>query len=134
MPYLRVRIATSKKEADFSQKVATMLTQLAVSKLGKNAAAAAVDVKLANPADWFIGGRPLIETEESSFFVEVKITSATNSRDDKAAFVRAVYDQMTQLLGKVAKTSYVVLQDVASDSWGYGGKTQEYRYISGDTD
>jgi 4-oxalocrotonate tautomerase len=133
MPYLRVRIATPQQNIT-SQQVATMLTNLAVTTLGKNAGAAAVDVRFTDSKDWFIGGHALTESGESSFFVEIKITEATNSRDDKAAFVKATFEGMAKLFPKVATTSYVVLQDVTSESWGYGGKTQEYRYVTGDAD
>lgn len=37
---------------------------------------------------------------------------------------------MQELIGPLATTSYIVIQDVASDSWGFGGKTQEWRYIT----
>ena len=101
-------------------------------KIGKAASVAAVDVKFSDPAQWFIGGQPLTEVGQSSFCVDIKVTAGTNSRDDKAAFIRAVFKQMVAILGPITPTSYVVVQDVAADSWGYGGKTQAYRYISGD--
>lgn len=131
MPYLRVRIASPKTTVT-SQQVAAMLTQLAVEKLGKAGAIAAVDVHFTDPNDWFIGAKSVAETNETSFFVEIKITESTNSRDDKAAFIKSTFENMSQFFPNVSPTSYVVLQDVASDSWGYGGKTQEYRYIAGD--
>lgn len=133
MPYLRVRVATAQKDIS-TQQIAKGLTDLAVTKLGKAADVAAVDVKLTSPDDWFIGGQSLTETHQTSFFTEIKITEATNTRDEKAAFVKAVFDFMTKLYGDLAKTSYVVLQDVASEAWGYGGLTQEYRYILPDQD
>jgi 4-oxalocrotonate tautomerase len=34
-------------------------------------------------------------------------------------------------LGTLNPASYVVIQDVRGDSWGYEGLTQEYRYIKG---
>lgn len=129
MPYLRVRIATADQHVS-AQQIASMLTDLAVTKLGKNAGVAAVDVQFQDPKQWFIGGHAL-KPDQSSFFIEIKITSSTNSRDDKAAFVKAAYQQMAALLPNVQPTSYIVLQDVASDSWGYGGLTQEFRYIHG---
>lgn len=127
MPYLRVRVATADQKVTAAQ-IATQLTQLAVSVLGKNASVAAVDVQFQDPKQWFIGGQAL-KPDQSSFFIEVKITSSTNSRDDKATFVKAAYQAMADLLPNVQPTSYIVLQDVASDSWGYGGLTQEFRYI-----
>ncbi len=128
MPYLRVRIASSNKEITDST-IAKELTNLAVTKLGKVAKAAAVDIHHSDPAQWFIGGESLQNLDQTSFFVEIKITESTNIRDQKAAFVKAVFDQMSAWFKNISKTSYVVIQDVASDSWGFGGKTQEYRYM-----
>lgn len=133
MPYLRVRIATSQSSTT-AQQVATMLTDLAVSKLGKNAQAAAVDVQFTDPTQWFIGGQALAATDATSFVVEIKLTEHTNSRDQLAGFIKATYDGMAALFPHVATTSYVVCQFVGADSWGYGGKTQAYRYITGDND
>lgn len=129
MPYLRVRIASANTTIT-SQQIATNLTQLAVDVLGKDAAVAAVDVKFTDPSDWFVGGKSLPQLNQTSFYVEIKITEATNTRDQKAAFVKQVFDTFAKLYGNVTPTSYVVLHDVASDAWGYGGKTQEYRYIA----
>ncbi|KRK98717.1 4-oxalocrotonate tautomerase [Secundilactobacillus odoratitofui DSM 19909 = JCM 15043] len=133
MPYLRVRVATAQKDIS-TQQIAKGLTDLAVTKLGKAADVAAVDVKFTSPDDWFIGGQSLTETHQTGFFTEIKITEATNTRDEKATFVKAVFDFMAKLYGDLAKTSYVVLQDVASEAWGYGGLTQEYRYIQPNQD
>ncbi|HAT55065.1 MAG TPA: 4-oxalocrotonate tautomerase [Lactobacillus sp.] len=129
MPYLRVRIASHKNSVS-SQEVANTLTNLAVKVLGKAQEAVAVDVHFSDPADWFIAGKSLTSRKQTSFFVEIKITEATNNRDEKAEFVKETFAEMARLFPDVAETSYVVLQDVASEAWGYGGKTQEFRYIS----
>lgn len=128
MPYLRVRITGSNKEITDSA-IAEELTNLAVAKLGKAAKDAAVDIHRSDPAQWFIGGESLQSLDQTSFFVEIKITKSTNTRDQKAAFVRAVFEQMSAWFKNISKTSYVVVQDISSDSWGFGGKTQEYRYM-----
>lgn len=130
MPYLRVRIATPETTVT-AQQVAQQLTGLAVTELKKDESAVAVDVRFTDPANWFVGGQPLTATGATSFYVEIKITAATNTRDQKAAFVRETFTSFQTLFGHLAPTSYVVLHDVAGDAWGYGGQTQEYRYIKG---
>lgn len=35
---------------------------------------------------------------------------------------------MKNILGEIDPTSYIVIDDVRSDSWGYDGFTQEYRF------
>lgn len=128
MPYLRVRIVGSNKEITDST-IAKQLTNISVTKLGKASKDAAVDIHHSDPAQWFISGKSLQSLDQTSFFVEIKITESTNTRDQKAAFVKAVFDQMSIWFKNISKTSYVVVQDIASDSWGFGGKTQEYRYM-----
>ncbi len=34
-------------------------------------------------------------------------------------------------MGRLNPASYIVVQDVRADAWGYAGETQEYRYIKG---
>lgn len=130
MPYLRIRLATPQTTVT-TQQVATMMTKLAVTTLKKNEAAVAVDVQFQEPENWFIGGQAVSERQETAFYAEIKITAGTNTRDQKAAFVHETFAGMQQLFGHVASTSYVVLHDVSSDAWGYGGLTQEHRYITG---
>jgi 4-oxalocrotonate tautomerase len=38
---------------------------------------------------------------------------------------------METILGKLHPASYIIIRDVAADSWGYEGSTQECRYIKG---
>lgn len=129
MPYLRVRIASENQEVGI-QKMAQKLTELAVNDLGKVADVAVVDIQYVNPKNWFVGGKSSAELGETGFFLEIKITEATNLREQKAQFVKNVFGEFTNWFGTLSKASYVVVQDIDSDSWGYGGKTQEYRYIS----
>lgn len=130
MPYIRVRIATNQTDRP-TAKVAQMVTNLAVQVLGKNAAAAVADVQFQDPSTWFVGGESMLATHETGFYVEIKVTAGTNTRDQTAAFVKQVFEQMQAIFGDVAATSYVVVHSVDSANWGYGGQTQEYRYIHG---
>ncbi len=130
MPYLRVRLACQKSNQNIKQIVAKELTHLAVTKLKKDPNAATVDIKLCEPEDWFIAGKPISQTNLNSFYLEIKITSGTNTREEKSQFVQASFAKMQELIRPLATTSYIVIQDVASDSWGFGGKTQEWRYIT----
>ncbi|WP_076637191.1 tautomerase family protein [Lactiplantibacillus plantarum] len=131
MPYLRVRIATLDNKVPASE-IAQKLTSLTVSDLNKVTDVDAVDLQYVDPQTWFIGGKSLTELNETSFFIEIKITESTNSRDQKARYIKDVFNAMSKWFENISTASYVVLQDVAADSWGYGGKTQEYRYISQD--
>jgi 4-oxalocrotonate tautomerase len=69
----------------------------------------------------------------SSFFLEVRITDGTNTKAEKAAYVAAVFRAMGELLGSLHAESYVHVHDVRADAYGYGGLTQEHRFIAGRT-
>ncbi len=57
------------------------------------------------------------------------MTVGTNTKDEKAAFVATIYKEMSELLGEVREESYVYVNEVNGDAYGFGGKTQEHRYI-----
>jgi 4-oxalocrotonate tautomerase len=53
----------------------------------------------------------------------------TNTKDEKARYIAEAYAFFSQLLGELHPESYVYVQDVRAEAYGFGGKTQEYRYI-----
>jgi phenylpyruvate tautomerase PptA (4-oxalocrotonate tautomerase family) len=54
-----------------------------------------------------------------------------NPKDEKAAFIAAVFATMGELLGDLHHESYVYVHDVSATAYGFGGLTQERRYIAG---
>ena len=54
----------------------------------------------------------------------------TNTREEKAAFVVASFSKMSELLGPVHPESYVHVNEVRGDAYGYGGLTQNERYFA----
>jgi 4-oxalocrotonate tautomerase len=45
--------------------------------------------------------------------------------------VQRVFAGMQSILGPLDPASYVVIHEVRADAWGYGGATQEFRYVAG---
>ena len=80
---------------------------------------------------WTIGGTLLAEKNSAALFLEVKVTEGTNTKNEKAAYIEAVFKVIASLLGNIEPASYIVIQEVRADAWGYGGTTQESRYIKG---
>ena len=52
---------------------------------------------------------------------------------DREEDAERVYALLADVLGPLHHVSYVVVQDVPGDAWGYGGHTQERRWIAPDT-
>jgi 4-oxalocrotonate tautomerase len=132
MPYLNANIAAVSND-DTRTKVALCLTDLTASLLHKKRELTAVNVHFNEPAQWFIGGQSMQATEQTTFYVEIKVTEGTNTKNEKAHFVAQVFSAMEALLGKLAPASYVVITEVRADAWGYEGLTQEQRYIQSKT-
>lgn len=91
----------------------------------------AVGVDCVAPPDRFIGGRALGGTGRRTFYPEIKVTEGANTKDEKADYPARVFAAMENLLGPLDPASYAVIQEVRADAWGYGGPTQERRYIQG---
>ena len=130
MPYLNVKIvAPASKET--AAKVASLLSDLTASMLGKKPELTAVAVEFVQPEFWFVGGVPVSTSGVSTFYLDIKVTEGTNTKNEKAAYVKQVFAGMQAILGGVASASYIVIDEVHADAWGYQGETQESRYIKG---
>lgn len=128
MPYLHIRLSEEVTPA-LADRVATTMTQITADQLGKRPEVTAVVVEQVPAPFWFIGARSLDATGRRSFHLDITVTDGTNTKQQKAAFVREAFAAMTGMLGELDEASYVVIHDLAADAWGYGGKTQEYRFI-----
>ena len=65
---------------------------------------------------------------QRSFSLEIKVTDETNTKAEKARFIAAVFDSFERLFGPLHAESYIHVHDVRAASYGYGGRTQEWRY------
>ncbi|AOX61060.1 hypothetical protein BIZ42_01945 [Stenotrophomonas sp. LM091] len=130
MPYLSFHVSadTSQKQSD---QVASVLTELTATVLGKKRELTAVEINATSPKGWYIGGMSLAGQELVTFYLDIKVTEGTNTKNEKSQYVRQVFEAVTEIFGPLAPASYVVIHEVHADAWGYEGRTQEYRYISG---
>lgn len=82
------------------------------------------------PDSWFIGGQSVAEHKLATFWLDIKIVESTNTKDEKARFIAEVFRAMGQLIGPLHEESYVHVHDVHAHAYGYGGITQEQRYVA----
>lgn len=90
-----------------------------------------IAIDYVDPDHWIVGGKSLTEQGKSSVYFDIKITDETNTKDEKARYIRAAFDGFAAILGNLHEESYIYVQDVRAASYGYGGHTQEYRYHRG---
>jgi 4-oxalocrotonate tautomerase len=99
--------------------------------LHKDPKVTAIIVKSVDAADWFAGGQSLAEQKLASFWLDIHVTEGTNTKDEKAAYIAAMFKRMGELLGPLHHESYLHVDEVRGDAYGFGGLTQERRYIAG---
>lgn len=104
MPYLNIKIAATESPVTSAQ-VAALLTDLTASVLGKKRELTAVAVEYVKPATWFIAGE---NVTAPTFYLDVKVTEGTNTKNEKAAYVKQVFVGLSAILGNVAQASYIV--------------------------
>jgi 4-oxalocrotonate tautomerase len=127
MPILNVKISGTRSDA-MSRAISDMLIDLAHRILGKDPAVTAIAIDYVDPRDWTAGGKTLAAQGKSSVYLDIKITNETNTKSEKAAFIEATFQGFAALLGNLHEESYIYVQDVRAAAYGYGGKTQEWRY------
>ena len=63
-------------------------------------------MKSVDAADWFAGGKSLAEQKLASFWLDVHVSEGTNTKDEKAAYLAAMFQRMGELLGPLHEESY----------------------------
>lgn len=129
MPMITINYATARKTT--KQEIAAAVSRLSSGILGKDPKVTAILVEQASTDDWFVGGQSLADAGVAGFWLDIRITDGTNTKDEKAAFIAATFAAMGELLGPLHEECYVHVHDVRADAYGYGGLTQEKRYVAG---
>lgn len=127
MPILNVKVSGQKNIAT-TKAINELLLDLTHRILGKKKEVTSIAIDYVDPDYWFVGGKLLSEQGKSSFYFDIKITDETNTKDEKAQYIQEAFSGFERILGSLHEESYIYVQDVRATSYGYGGKTQEYRY------
>ncbi|MGZ6124257.1 MAG: tautomerase family protein [Myxococcales bacterium] len=130
MPMITVDVAAA-PDVKLTKKIVERITELSSGILGKDPRVTAIAVDYLPPRQWFVGGRSVEEIGKAAFFLDVRISDGTNTKDEKARFVAEAFKAMERLLGAVHPESYIHVDDARADAYGYGGLTQERRYVQG---
>jgi len=116
-------------DVELTQKIVETVTALTARVLGKDPRVTAIAVDYLPRRHWFVGGRSAEELGRAAFFLDVRISDGTNTKDEKARYVAETFAALERLLGPLHPESYVHVNDVRADAYGYGGLTQERRYV-----
>lgn len=128
MPILNVKVS-GRPSAEMTQAISEMLLEHTSRILRKKREVTSVAIDYVPPEDWVVAGATLAQQGKSSFYFDVKVVDGTNTKDEKAQYVKEVFAGFARLLPNLHEESYMYVQDVRPETYGYGGVTQEYRYI-----
>ena len=128
MPILNVKVSRP-ADAALTQRIASTLLALTSRILKKQPEVTSIAIDYVPPEHWVVAGRTLVEHRKSSFYFDIKVTEGTNTKDEMAQYVREAFDAFAAILGDLHEESYVYVEEVHGFAYGYGGRTQEFRYV-----
>ncbi|MER9583785.1 4-oxalocrotonate tautomerase family protein [Mesorhizobium sp. M0276] len=130
MPIINISV-TGRPDAGLSTRIAKEVTEITAMQLRKDPTITAVSISYIDPQHWFAGGKSLAEDGTHTFWLDIKVVDGTNTKLELEAYLKAIFAAFGRLLGAVHEESYAFVHEVPAAAYGYGGKTQEFRFISG---
>lgn len=127
MPILNVKVSGA-KSAKTTKQITDLLLDITTRILKKKREVTAIAIDYIDKDCWIVGGKLLSEQNKNSFYFDIKVTDETNTKDEKAQYIKEAFAGFEKILGNLHEESYVYVADVRATAYGYGGKTQEYRY------
>lgn len=127
MPHIVVHLS-GQSDAAINRRVVESVAGLTQSVLGKKLPVIAITLQHIPHDQWFIGGQPLSELGKNAFHLDISVTDETNTKAEKARFIKQIYTAFQDILGELHECSYVHVIDARAAAYGYGGETQEFRH------
>lgn len=131
MPLITVSYTTSRHSPSLRAEIAGAVSELTAKLLHKDPEVTAIILKEIDAADWFAGGKSLADQKLASYWIDIHVTEGTNTKDEKAAYLAAMFARMGEILGPLHPETYLHVDEVRGDAYGFGGVSQERRYIAG---
>ena len=129
MPYINIAL-TSPLEDERAGHIASRVSAHTAQHLRKDQTITSISLTRIDPNHWFIGGRSLAAHKQSTFWLDIKVVDGTNLKTELATYADAIFKAMGDVLGDVHSESYVLIHEVPASAYGFGGRTQEHRFIA----
>ena len=127
MPIINIKVS-AKKSSNLTHSISELVLDATCSILKKKRELTAIVIEYIEQDCWLIAGSTLSELGKNSFYLNIKITDETNTKDEKANYIQTIFSGFEHLLKNLHEESYIHIEDTRAAAYGFGGKTQEYRY------
>jgi 4-oxalocrotonate tautomerase len=131
MPLITVTFSSQDSRLASKAAIAAEVNKLSATFLDNDPKVTAIIVKRVEPQDWFAAGKSLAEQGLASVWLDIHVTEGNKTKDEKARFIAETFKAMGKLLGPLHEESYIYVHEARGDAYGFGGLTQERRYIAG---
>jgi 4-oxalocrotonate tautomerase len=128
MPFIQVAVS-GHPDQTIARTIAQGVTERTARILHREVELTNLAVTFVAPDQWFVGGRSLEELGLASFWLDIAVTDGIDTKDQKAAYLAEIWSFMREVLGPLHEAAYARVNEVSADAWGYGGRTQEERYV-----
>jgi 4-oxalocrotonate tautomerase len=129
MPAIHLKVSGQENPALAKELVKT-ISKHTKEILNKRPEVTVVTVSFIPDYLWFINSESLADLKKNSFSLTIKISDSTNLKDDKAKFVEALHSSLSVIIGNIHPVSYIAIEEMKADAYGYEGFTIEYKIIS----
>jgi 4-oxalocrotonate tautomerase len=130
MPLITITFSSPRTKPSLKADIAAAVSDLTARILHKDPNVTAIIVTSVDADGWFTGGRSLAAQGLASYWLDIHVTEGTNTKDEKAAYLAAMFERMGELLGPLHPETYLHVDEVRGDAYGFGGLTQERRYVA----
>jgi 4-oxalocrotonate tautomerase len=127
MPGITLKIS-GRPDQDLTRRIVPKIMALTCSLLDKEPERTMVMLQFVPHDEWYIAGKSLAELGQNAFRLEVTVTDETNTKAQKAAYHKAAFTALSELIGNVHPHSNIHIVDCRATAYGYAGLTQEYRF------
>ncbi len=124
MPFINITYSGSKLTEEQREGLFKETTRLMNEVMHKKEELTSVRIDNYEAGDWAIGSKRMSMSSSSAVYMDIKVTQGTNTAEEKSEMIRQSTLMLKEIIGPVAEASYVVIHEVAGDSWGYNGLTQ----------
>lgn len=127
MPHTVIHLS-GQTDPVLARQVIQAIDELTHRHLGKVKAVMATTVQFIPADSWFIGQQSLADLDQNAYHLDISVTDETNTKAEKARYLKEVHAAMSQLLPRLHEVSYGHVIDARAAAYGYGGRTQEWRH------